>query len=143
MARRCPPRGGAPCSRSRVAAPPLLAVTSRRAAIVAIYASLTTRAATKVAQSARVSRAPNGSRTVRPNCSTCPTSTLCSRCPSRSRSSPSRTRPLPTIAADPKHLGAEIGFLGVLHTWGQSLQHHPHVHFLAPGGGIAPDGASW
>jgi hypothetical protein len=47
------------------------------------------------------------------------------------------------IAADPKHLGAEIGFLGVLHTWGQNLQHHPHVHFLVPGGGIAPDGTSW
>jgi hypothetical protein len=47
------------------------------------------------------------------------------------------------IAADPKHLGAEIGFLGVLHTWGQSLQHHPHAHFLVPGGGIAPDGNSW
>jgi hypothetical protein len=47
------------------------------------------------------------------------------------------------IAADPKHLGAQIGFLGVLHTWGQSLQHHPHIHFLVPGGGIAPDGESW
>jgi Putative transposase/Transposase zinc-binding domain len=47
------------------------------------------------------------------------------------------------IAADPKHLGAEIGFLGVLHTWGQSLLHHPHVHFVVPGGGIAPDGESW
>ena len=47
------------------------------------------------------------------------------------------------IAADPKHLGAEIGFLGVLHTWGQNLLHHPHVHFLVPGGGIAPDGESW
>jgi hypothetical protein len=50
---------------------------------------------------------------------------------------------LRTIAADPKHLGAEIGFLGVLHTWGQNLLHHPHVHFLVPGGGIAPDGESW
>jgi len=50
---------------------------------------------------------------------------------------------LRTIAADPKHLGAEIGFLGVLHTWGQNLQHHPHIHFLVPGGGIAPDGESW
>ena len=47
------------------------------------------------------------------------------------------------IAADPKHLGAAIGFLGVLHTWGQNLQHHPHIHFLVPGGGIAPDGESW
>jgi Transposase zinc-binding domain/Putative transposase len=47
---------------------------------------------------------------------------------------------LSTIAADPKHLGAEIGFIGVLHTWGQNLQHHPHVHCLVPGGGISPDG---
>jgi hypothetical protein len=50
---------------------------------------------------------------------------------------------LRTIAADPKHLGAEIGFLGVLHSWGQNLLHHPHIHCLVPGGGIAPDGASW
>ena len=50
---------------------------------------------------------------------------------------------LRTIAADPKHLGAEIGFLAVLHTWGQNLMHHPHVHCLVPGGGIAPDGKSW
>ena len=50
---------------------------------------------------------------------------------------------LRTIAADPKHLGAEIGFLAVLHTWGQNLMHHPHVHCLVPGGGIAPDGQSW
>jgi hypothetical protein len=47
------------------------------------------------------------------------------------------------VAADPQHLGAEIGFFGVLHTWGQNLQHHPHLHFLVPGGGIAPDGESW
>ena len=50
---------------------------------------------------------------------------------------------LRTIAADPKHLGAEIGFLALLHTWGQNLMHHPHVHCLVPGGGIAPDGKSW
>jgi hypothetical protein len=50
---------------------------------------------------------------------------------------------LHTIAADPKHLGAEIGFLAVLHTWGQNLLHHPHLHFLVPGGGIAPDRKSW
>lgn len=47
------------------------------------------------------------------------------------------------IAADPEHLGAEIGFLAVLHTWGQNLLHHPHLHCLVPGGGIAPDGQSW
>jgi hypothetical protein len=47
------------------------------------------------------------------------------------------------VAADPKHLGAQIGFLGVLHTWGQNLQHHPHVHCVIPAGGIAPDSSRW
>jgi Putative transposase len=47
------------------------------------------------------------------------------------------------IAADAKHLGAEIGFLAVLHTWGQTLQHHPHVHCVVPGGGLSPDGTGW
>ncbi|MGC1452276.1 MAG: IS91 family transposase [Candidatus Sulfotelmatobacter sp.] len=47
------------------------------------------------------------------------------------------------VAADPKHLGAEIGFLMVLHTWGQNLLHHPHVHCVIPAGGIAPDGSRW
>ncbi|HTY93179.1 MAG TPA: IS91 family transposase [Steroidobacteraceae bacterium] len=45
-----------------------------------------------------------------------------------------------TIAADPKHLGAEIGMIAVLHTWGQTLVHHPHVHCIVPGGGLTPDG---
>jgi hypothetical protein len=47
------------------------------------------------------------------------------------------------IAADPRHLGAEIGFLAVLHTWGQNLQHHPHVHCVVPGGGLSLDGSQW
>lgn len=47
---------------------------------------------------------------------------------------------LQTIAADERHLGAEIGFLSVLHTWSQDLRHHPHVHCVVPGGGLAPDG---
>jgi len=50
---------------------------------------------------------------------------------------------LKEIAVDQKHLGAEIGFLMVLHTWGQNLMHHPHVHCVLPGGGISPDGARW
>jgi hypothetical protein len=50
---------------------------------------------------------------------------------------------LRTIAADPKHLGAEVGFIAVLHTWGQNLLHHPHVHCVVPGGGIAPGGERW
>lgn len=48
-----------------------------------------------------------------------------------------------TIARDPKHLGAEIGFFAVLHTWGQNLLHHPHVHCVVPGGGLSPDHARW
>jgi hypothetical protein len=50
---------------------------------------------------------------------------------------------LTTIAADPKHLGAEIGLTAVLHTWGQNLHHHPHVHCIVPGGGISSDGERW
>jgi hypothetical protein len=48
-----------------------------------------------------------------------------------------------TIAADPKHLGARIGLLSVLHSWGSALNHHPHVHMIVPGGGISLDGARW
>jgi hypothetical protein len=47
------------------------------------------------------------------------------------------------IAADPKHLGAEIGFLAVLHTWGSNLLHHPHLHCVIPGGGLSLDGTRW
>jgi hypothetical protein len=47
------------------------------------------------------------------------------------------------LARDPKHLGADIGFLGVLHTWGQTLEHHPHVHYIVPAGGLALDGSRW
>jgi hypothetical protein len=48
-----------------------------------------------------------------------------------------------TIAADPRHLGAEIGFLAVLHTWGQTLMPHPHLHCVVPSGGLAPDRTRW
>jgi Putative transposase/Transposase zinc-binding domain len=47
------------------------------------------------------------------------------------------------IAADPKHLGAEIGFFAVLHTWGQNLLHHPHLHCVVAGGGLSPNGTRW
>ena len=48
-----------------------------------------------------------------------------------------------TIAADPKHLGARIGILSVLHTWGSAITHHPHVHMIVPGGGFSLDGNRW
>jgi hypothetical protein len=47
------------------------------------------------------------------------------------------------IAGDPKHLGAEIGFFAVLHTWGQNLLHHPHLHCVVAGGGLSADGSQW
>jgi len=50
---------------------------------------------------------------------------------------------LSTIAADPKHLGAQIGMTLVLHTWGSALTHHPHVHGIVPGGGLSLDGERW
>ncbi|MHB8900380.1 MAG: IS91 family transposase, partial [Thermoguttaceae bacterium] len=50
---------------------------------------------------------------------------------------------LQEVAANPKHLGAEIGLLAVLHTWGQNLMHHPHVHCVVTGGGLAPGRSRW
>lgn len=53
------------------------------------------------------------------------------------------SRTLLEVAADPKHLGAEIGFLSVLHSWGQNMQHHPHIHCVIPSGGLSADHKRW
>lgn len=53
------------------------------------------------------------------------------------------SRTLLEVAANPHHLGATIGFLAVLHTWGQTLTHHPHIHCVVPAGGLSPDGSRW
>jgi hypothetical protein len=50
---------------------------------------------------------------------------------------------LAQIAADPRHLGARIGFLGILHSWGSTLAYHPHVHYVVPAGGLSPDSERW
>ncbi|MGE0024868.1 MAG: transposase [Hyphomicrobium sp.] len=50
---------------------------------------------------------------------------------------------LRTIAADPRHLGAEIGLIAVLTDWGQNLHFRPHIHCIVPGGGVSPDGSRW
>ena len=55
----------------------------------------------------------------------------------------SAAQTLRIIARDPKHLGADIGFTLVLHTWGSALTHHPHVHGIVPGGGFSVDGQQW
>ena len=53
------------------------------------------------------------------------------------------SKTLRTIAADPRHFGADIGFLAVLHTWDQTLRHHPHLHCVVPGGGLSVNGGGW
>ncbi|HQH54418.1 MAG TPA: IS91 family transposase [Candidatus Hydrogenedentes bacterium] len=53
------------------------------------------------------------------------------------------SRTLLRIGADPRHLGAQLGFVAVLHTWGQTLHHHPHIHCVVPGGGLTPDAKRW
>jgi hypothetical protein len=53
------------------------------------------------------------------------------------------SRTLLEVAANPKNLGAKIGFMAILHTWGQNLSLHPHLHCVIPGGGLSPDGARW
>lgn len=53
------------------------------------------------------------------------------------------SKALRVAAADPRHLGAEIGVVAVLHTWGQNLHHHPHIHCVVPGGGLSLDGQRW
>jgi hypothetical protein len=50
---------------------------------------------------------------------------------------------LSEVAANPRRLGARIGFIGILHTWGQNLCLHPHIHCVVPGGGVSPDGSRW
>lgn len=50
---------------------------------------------------------------------------------------------LQAVAANPRHLGGELGMMGVLHTWGRQLQHHPHVHYIVPGGGLTADRKRW
>jgi len=50
---------------------------------------------------------------------------------------------LKELSKNPRHLGASIGFIGILHTWSQTLTHHPHIHFIVPGGGLSPDRRKW
>lgn len=116
----------------------------------------TTRAAIGIARSARARRARNGSPNDRPNYFPCRISTSSSPYGPPPERSPSRTRPssMPSCSAarlrrsppsrpDPKHLGAQLGMTAVLLTWGQTLQHHPHVHCVVPAGGPSLDSTRW
>jgi len=129
---------------------------SKNAASATTPISHTTPAATDIARNVRTRNGQNGWKTGRLNCYPWNIFTWYSPFRRNWPVSPSTTKrvvygilfraaaeTLLTIARDPKHLGAEIGFFGVLHTWGQNLQHHPHVHCVVPGGGISPDHERW
>ena len=55
----------------------------------------------------------------------------------------SASETLSELAKDPKHLGAKVGVIGILHTWGHNLMHHPHLHCIVTGGGLSSDGSRW
>ena len=129
---------------------------SNNATIAAISGLLRIRAATEIVQNVNLSPEPSGWKIAKPNCSIPNTSTSFLPCRKKSPRSPFRTRQrctnilfhataetLQTIAADPRHLGAEIGFFAVMHSWGQNLSFHPHLHCVVPGGGLSPDGTQW
>src|SRR5437867_7422711 len=114
------------------------------------------RVRTATVPNARPWPVPSGLRTGNRNFSTVPTFMSFLPCRTRSPTLPCKTSELSTgilfratadtlrtIAADPKHLGAQIGFFAVLHTWGQNLLHHPHLHCVVPGGGLSLDGTQW
>ena len=101
-------------------------------------------------------RQANGSPSARPSCCPSATFTSCSRCLAPIADIAYQNKAVIydllfkasaetvlTIAADPKHLGARIGITAVLHTWGSTMTHHPHVHMIVPGGGISRDGQRW
>ena len=135
------------------AAPQRSAVTSNNATAVAIERSPIAPAAIAIARSARAQPARHGSSSAPPSLLPVEYFHVVFTLPQTARA-PGPSEPaddlrhalfraaaetLLQIAADPKHLGARIGFVAVLHTWGQNLHHHPHLHCVVPGGGIAPD----
>jgi len=126
---------------------------SSAAIAVVTSASRTTRVGPGIAQSANRWPAPSGWRIVKPSwlntqyfhvVFTVPQEIAVIGCQNKAAVYDilfrAAAETLRTIAADPAHLGAEIGFLAILHTWGQNLLHHPHLHCVVPGGGLSPDG---
>ena len=138
------------------AGPQPSAVTPNIAPTAALCGKPTTLAAIGTAPSARAWPAPSGWPSVRLNCCRCPYFHVVFTLPAQVAEIAFHNKAavyvilfkvaseaLRAVAADPKHLGAEIGVLGVLHTWGQNLHHHPHIHCLVPGGGLSLDGQRW
>ena len=146
----------ASCQRSRPAARPPWVAMSSSAATASSYAVPITLVATGTVRNAKVWHVLNGSRPARPSCFRCPTIMSYSPLPALAAEIAFQNKrvvyailfraaadALREIAADPRHLGAEIGAVAVLHTWGQALHHHPHLHLIVPGGGLSPDQTRW
>ena len=140
---------------SKIAVPPHWVAIWIRVLNAAVKPSLITRAATGIAPSAKHTLASTGSKPGNKKCypsnifmwsSACRTNSTYLRGESELfyellfSSSAAATLEL---AADPKHLGADIGFISILHTWGQNLLLHPHIHCVIPAGGLAPGRTAW
>ena len=138
------------------AGPPPWGAASSNAIGADIASSYITPAAIAIAPSARPRPVPAGSSSGRPNFSRSPISHVVFTLPPPiGRLALQNQKQIYTIlfraasqtlletAADPRLLGASIGFLAVLHTWGQNLHLHPHLHCIVPGGGLSPDGSRW
>ena len=116
---------------------------------VAIRPSPTTRAETGTAPSARLKPASANSwlPAISMSCSPCPTNSMC--WPWKTHvgfticCSPPAHKPCWKSHPSPKHLGAEVGVTGILHTWGQNLLLHPHIHCVVPAGGLSSDHRHW
>jgi len=145
------------CWRSCAVAPPRWVDIATAAPAADIRPpSPTTRVETGIAQDARPTRAGAGSKRASGNCCPLATSMPCSLCRGSLPRSPCRTNgsiynllfhasaeTLLEVARDPRHLGAEVGFFSVLHSWNQRLQFHPHVHCVVAASGLASGRLSW
>ena len=155
-ATHCRTSNGRCCAISACAAQPHWALIWNAAIDAAMRLSHTTRAGTGTVPSVSLQRAIAGYSSRLPACCRCPMSMRSSPYPNNcghlalrnqrlfySMLFRAASETLLEIAADPRHLGARIGILAVLHTWSQNLQFHPHLHCLIPAGGLAPITPSW
>jgi hypothetical protein len=142
--------------RSKPAGRPLSAGISNSAAIADWFVVRTIRVAIVTVPSARVWRVPSGSKRARRNCCRCHTSMSFFTLPVPAAEIAFQNKrmvyailfraaaeAMRDVAAEPRHLGAEIGAVAVLHSWGQAMTYHPHLHCIVPAGGLSPDQTRW
>ena len=147
---------GASWQRSRPAGRPRSAGMSNSATIADWSAAPTTPAATGTVRSVRAWRGRTGSKRGRPSCCRCRISMSSSLCRQPAAEIAFQNKrvvyailfraaaeAMRDVAAEPRHLGAEIGAVAVLHSWGQTMTYHPHLHCIVPAGGLSPDQTRW